>query len=116
MATLETVETDRRPAVFAPVDGDELRRRELGTFLRSRRERIRPEEVGLHSIRRRRTPGLRREEVAQLAGVGVTWYTWLEQGRDIRPSAQVLDAIARTLQFTAPEHSHLFTLAGVATT
>src|SRR5262245_43436701 len=116
MATLETVETDRRPAVFAPVDGDELRRRELGTFLRSRRERIRPEDVGLRSRRRRRTPGLRREEVAQLAGVGVTWYTWLEQGRDIRPSAQVLDAIARTLQFDAHEHSHLFTLAGVPAT
>jgi transcriptional regulator with XRE-family HTH domain len=67
-------------------------------------------------MRRRRTPGLRREEVAQLAGVGVTWYTWLEQGRDINPSAQVLDAIARTLQFDVHEHSHLFTLAGVATT
>jgi transcriptional regulator with XRE-family HTH domain len=67
-------------------------------------------------MRRRRTPGLRREEVAQLAGVGVTWYTWLEQGRDINPSAQVLDAIARTLQFDAHEHSHLFTLAGATTT
>jgi transcriptional regulator with XRE-family HTH domain len=58
---------------------------------------------------------LRREEVAQLSGVGVTWYTWLEQGRDIHPSAQVLDAIARTLQFDAHEHAHLFTLAGVRT-
>ena len=67
-------------------------------------------------MRRRRTPGLRREEVAQLAGVGVTWYTWLEQGREINPSAQVLDAIARTLQFDVHEHSHLFTLAGIATT
>ena len=67
-------------------------------------------------MRRRRTPGLRREEVAQLAGVGVTWYTWLEQGRDINPSPQVLDAIARTLQFDIHEHSHLFTLAGVAST
>ncbi|HJU46827.1 MAG TPA: helix-turn-helix transcriptional regulator, partial [Gaiellaceae bacterium] len=66
--------------------------------------------------RRRRTPGLRREEVAQHAGVGVTWYTWLEQGRDIHPSAQVLDAIARTLQFDSHEHAHLFTLAGVAAT
>ena len=96
-------------------NGTELRRRELGAFLRSRRERIRPEQVGLRSLRRRRTPGLRREEVAQLAGVGVTWYTWLEQGREINPSPQVLDAIARTLQFDAHEHSHLFTLAGVAT-
>jgi transcriptional regulator with XRE-family HTH domain len=67
-------------------------------------------------MRRRRTPGLRREEVAQLAGVGVTWYTWLEQGREINPSAQVLDAIARTLQFDVHEHAHLFTLAGIATT
>ena len=93
-----------------------MRRRELGTFLRSRRERVRPEDVGLRLTRRRRTPGLRREEVARLAGVGVTWYTWLEQGRDINPSAQVLDAIARTLQFDRHERSHLFTLAGVATT
>jgi transcriptional regulator with XRE-family HTH domain len=96
-------------------NGDELRRRELGAFLRSRRERVKPDDVGLRSLRRRRTPGLRREEVAQLAGVGVTWYTWLEQGRDIHPSPQVLQAISRTLQFDAHEHAHLFTLAGVAT-
>jgi transcriptional regulator with XRE-family HTH domain len=98
------------------LNGTELRRRELGAFLRSRRERIRPEQVGLRSMRRRRTPGLRREEVAQLAGVGITWYTWLEQGRDINPSVQVLDAIARTLQFDSHEHAHLFTLAGFAAT
>jgi transcriptional regulator with XRE-family HTH domain len=98
------------------LNGAELRRRELGAFLRNRRERVQPEVVGLRSSRRRRTPGLRREEVAQLAGVGVTWYTWLEQGRDINPSAQVLDAIARTLQFDSHEHSHLFTLAGLAAT
>jgi transcriptional regulator with XRE-family HTH domain len=107
------------PATVTPLarsNGNELRRRELGSFLRSRRERITPEQVGLRPLRRRRTPGLRREEVAQLAGVGVTWYTWLEQGRDINPSAQVLDAVARTLQLDAHEHSHLFTLAGVATT
>jgi len=93
----------------------ESRRREIAAFLRSRRERISPEQVGLPSSRRRRTPGLRREEVAQLAGVGVTWYTWLEQGRDINASPQVLDAIARTLQFDAHEHAHLFTLAGLPT-
>jgi transcriptional regulator with XRE-family HTH domain len=115
MATVETETNGAAPAVF-PANGTELRRRELGAFLRSRRERIGPEQVGLPPSRRRRTPGLRREEVAQLAGVGVTWYTWLEQGRDIHPSAQVLDAIARTLQLDAHEHSHLFTLAGVATT
>src|SRR5262245_18200332 len=87
--------------VPAQTNGNEVRRRELGTFLRSRRERLRPEQAGLPPSRRRRTPGLRREEVAQLAGVGVTWYTWLEQGRDIRPSAQVLDAVGRTLQLDA---------------
>lgn len=110
MAALETV------AARAQTNGNELRRRELGAFVRSRRERVTPEQVGLPPSRRRRTPGLRREEVAQLAGVGVTWYTWLEQGRDINPSAQVLEAIARTLQFDAHEHSHLFTLAGVSAT
>jgi transcriptional regulator with XRE-family HTH domain len=92
------------------------RRRELAAFLRSRRERLRPEQVGLPPSRRRRTPGLRREEVAQLAGVGVTWYTWLEQARNINASPQVLDAIARTLQFDSHEHAHLFTLAGLPTT
>src|SRR5712664_111260 len=74
-----------------------LRRHELAAFLRSRRERITPEDAGLPSGHRRRTAGLRREEVAQLSGVGVTWYTWLEQGRDIVPSAQVIDALARAL-------------------
>ncbi|OXM74468.1 MULTISPECIES: helix-turn-helix transcriptional regulator [Amycolatopsis] len=92
---------------------DEIRRRELASFLRSRRERISPEQVGLPSGGRRRTPGLRREEVAQLAGVGVTWYTWLEQGRDIRASEQVLNAIARTLRLDPYERSHLYTLAGL---
>jgi len=105
-------------AVSAPpvVDADSIRRDELAGFLRSRRERIGPEQVGLIRSRRRRTPGLRREEVAQLAGVGVTWYTWLEQGRDIHASPQVLDAISRTLLFDAHERAHLFTLAGAADT
>jgi transcriptional regulator with XRE-family HTH domain len=92
------------------------RRQELAAFLRSRRERLRPEQLGLPRSRRRRTPGLRREEVAQLAGVGITWYTWLEQGREINPSPQVLEAIARTLRFDAHERTHLFTLAGVTVT
>src|ERR687887_1269033 len=92
---------------------DVVRRRALATFLRSRRERITPEQVGLIAGGRRRTPGLRREEVAQLAGVGVTWYTWLEQGRDINVSAQVLDAVARTLRLDRLERNHLFTLAGL---
>lgn len=98
------------------MSSSELRRRELGAFLRNRRERLQPEQVGLPLSRRRRTPGLRREEVARIAGVGVTWYTWLEQAREINASPQVLDAIARTLQFDSHEHAHLFTLAGLPTT
>jgi transcriptional regulator with XRE-family HTH domain len=90
-----------------------LRRSELAAFLRSRRERISPENVGLPAGHRRRTAGLRREEVAQLAGVGVTWYTWLEQGRPIRASVQVLEAVARTLQLDIAERQHLFRLAEV---
>ncbi|WP_052851112.1 helix-turn-helix transcriptional regulator [Streptomyces avicenniae] len=89
------------------------RRPELGAFLRSRRGRIRPEDVGMPPGFRRRTPGLRREEVAQLAGVGVTWYTWLEQGRPINVSAQVLDAVARTLRLDQAERQHLYHLAEV---
>lgn len=92
---------------------DRIRRRELAAFLRSRRERLSPAEVGLPPGGRRRTPGLRREEVALLAGVGVTWYTWLEQGRDINASEQVLEAIARTLLLDAHERAHLFTLSGI---
>jgi len=88
------------------------RRHELSAFLRSRRERISPEQVGLPATGRRRTPGLRREEVAQLAAVGVTWYTWLEQGRDIQVSTQVLDAVARALLLDRTERAHLFALAG----
>ena len=102
--------------VLNGVTSSESRRRELAAFLRSRRERLAPEQVGLSPSRRRRTPGLRREEVAQLAGVGVTWYTWLEQARNINASPQVLDAIARTLRFDSHEHAHLFTLAGLPTT
>jgi transcriptional regulator with XRE-family HTH domain len=93
-------------------DTAEVRRRELAAFLRSRRERISPDQVGLTTSGRRRTPGLRREEVAQLAGVGVTWYTWLEQARDINVSEQVLQAIAGTLRLDPHERAHLFTLAG----
>lgn len=92
-----------------------MARRELGDFLRSRRERLRPDHVGLPVTGRRRTPGLRREEVAVLAGVGVTWYTWLEQGRPINVSTQVLTAVARALQLDAAETQHLRRLAGVST-
>ncbi|MGO6681795.1 helix-turn-helix transcriptional regulator [Rhizobium leguminosarum] len=91
-------------------DTFEARRREFAAFLRSRRERLTPSEVGLPEGFRRRTPGLRREELAMLAGVGTTWYTWLEQGRDIRPSMQVLNALADALRLDEAERRHLFTL------
>jgi transcriptional regulator with XRE-family HTH domain len=89
------------------------RRGELADFLRSRRARLTPQDMGLPPGLRRRTPGLRREEVAQLAGVGITWYTWLEQGRPINASPQVLDAIARTLRLEQVEREHLYRLADV---
>jgi transcriptional regulator with XRE-family HTH domain len=89
------------------------RRDELGQFLRNRREGLNPSDLGLPAGARRRTPGLRREEVAQLAGVGVTWYTWLEQGRAINASASVIDAIARTLRLDQAEREHLYRLADV---
>ncbi|GHF34867.1 DNA-binding protein [Streptomyces mashuensis] len=101
-------------AAVAAGTADAVRRRELAVFLRSRRERITPEQAGLPRGPRRRTPGLRREEVAQLAAVGVTWYTWLEQARDIQVSAQVLDAVARALLLDRGERAHLFALAGTA--
>ncbi|MFF4468225.1 helix-turn-helix transcriptional regulator [Streptomyces sp. NPDC001599] len=90
-------------------------RRELGDFLRSRRERVTPQQAGLPSTGRRRTPGLRREEVAVLAAVGVTWYTWLEQGRPINVSTQVLRAVARVLHLDEVEQRHLHRLAGSST-
>jgi transcriptional regulator with XRE-family HTH domain len=88
------------------------RRRQCGEFLRSRRARLKPSDVGLPEGFRRRTPGLRREEVALLAGVGTTWYTWLEQGRDVRPSAAVLSALADALRLDATERCHLYILNG----
>ena len=104
MATVTTANGQHRTA---PPD----RRAELAAFLRTRRERITPEQAGLPPGSRRRTPGLRREEVAQLSGVGVTWYTWLEQGRPINASPQVLTAIARILLLDQAEREHLFRLA-----
>ncbi|WP_370881923.1 helix-turn-helix transcriptional regulator [Labrys wisconsinensis] len=89
----------------------QARHQEFGAFLRSRRERLTPASVGLPDGVRRRTPGLRRDEVALLAGVGTTWYTWLEQGRDVRPSPEVLAALARALQLDPAERRHLFLLS-----
>jgi len=93
---------------------DMVQREDLAAFLRSRRETTDPVAVGLQPGPRRRTPGLRREELAQLAGVSVTWYTWLEQARDISVSRQVIDSLARVLRMDPPERAHLFTLAGLA--
>ncbi|ANZ39012.1 transcriptional regulator [Lentzea guizhouensis] len=87
-------------------------RREMGTFLRSRRERLTPAQAGLPRTSRRRTPGLRREELAVLAGISATWYTYLEQGRDVQASDQVLDALASALGLDPSEKDHLFRLAG----
>ncbi|MEV6287930.1 helix-turn-helix transcriptional regulator [Kribbella sp. NPDC051770] len=87
------------------------RRAELAEFLKARRAQVSPAAVGLPAGGRRRTPGLRREELAQLAGVGVTWYTWLEQGRPINVSGQVLDAVATTLGLSDIEREHLYRLA-----
>lgn len=95
----------------APVALSDTRRREFAAFLRSRRERLTPEDVGLSPGFRRRTPGLRREEVALLAGVGSTWYTWLEQGRDVNPSIEVLSALAKALKLDPAERQHLFLLS-----
>lgn len=88
-----------------------LRRQELGAFLRAARERMDPASAGSATTPRRRTPGLRREEVASLAGVGLTWYTWLEQGRPINASRQVLCAVARALELTVDETNHVLVLA-----
>jgi transcriptional regulator with XRE-family HTH domain len=88
-----------------------LNRAELATFLRTRRDRLRPADVGLPSAGRRRTPGLRRQEVAQLAGISVDYYIRLEQARGPHPSRQVLTAIARALMLTTDEREYLFRLA-----
>ncbi len=86
-------------------------RSEFGDFLRSRREKLTPKAVGLSSGRRRRTPGLRRQEVAELAGIGVDWYIRLEQGRTVSPSVTTIDALARALRLNKIEHAHLRALA-----
>jgi len=89
---------------------DQVRLQALSDFLKTHRAKLQPSEVGLPAGGRRRTPGLRREEVAQIAGVSTTWYTWLEQGRDIQMSAQVLDRIAYALQLNEDERSYLLML------
>src|SRR4051794_5910636 len=92
--------------------GMEMDRKELADFLRRSRERLRPQEVGLTAGPRRRTPGLRREEVSQLAGMSADYYMRLEQARSPQPSPQLLGALARALRLTLDERDHLYVLAG----
>ena len=87
-------------------------RRELGDFVRARRESLTPSEIGLATGGRRRTPGLRREEVAQLCGLSTTWYTWIEQGREISASPGALERLAGALRLSRAERAYLFELAG----
>ena len=103
------IENDRIKEFRAMNEGE--RRKALADFLRSRRARLSPADVGLPAGARRRTPGLRREEVAQLAHISASWYTALEQGRDVRPSEQVLDSLAEALRLSPAEKRHLFLLA-----
>ena len=111
-STDNTVSEDHGPAgpAAAGRHTSERRRAELADFLRNRRASLQPHDVGLPGGGRRRTPGLRREEVAQLAGVGATWYTWLEQGRDVRASLDVLEGLARALRLNQAERTHLVLL------
>ncbi|HEX3974084.1 MAG TPA: helix-turn-helix transcriptional regulator [Stellaceae bacterium] len=95
-----------------PVTASSDRRRELGGFLRAQREKLSPATVGLAAGARRRTPGLRREEVAQLSGISATWYTWIEQGRDVSISPHALARLGEALQLGRAERAYLFELAG----
>ncbi len=88
-----------------------MQRVQLSDFLKSCRARLSPAAVGLPPAGRRRTPGLRREDVAALAGLSATWYTWLEQGRDVRASDRVLESLSRTLRLSGEERDYLFSLA-----
>ena len=88
-----------------------MQRAQLSEFLKSCRARLSPASMGLPAAERRRTPGLRREDVAALAGLSATWYTWLEQGRDVRASDRVLESLSRTLRLSSEERDYLFSLA-----
>jgi transcriptional regulator with XRE-family HTH domain len=90
----------------------DVTRKELGAFLRRKRNEVDRSAHDLPPVGRSRTTGLRREEIAFLSGVSVTWYTWLEQGRSINPSRQVIDAVAVNLRLTAAEHDYVLGLAG----
>lgn len=113
-ATSATATCGAADAVDAGHDGSPLRRQALGEFVRSARARITPQMAGLPAGMRRRTPGLRREEVAQLSGISVTWYTWIEQGREVSVSPAVWARIASVLQLARAERAYLFELAECA--
>lgn len=89
----------------------DTRRKELGEFLQAMRQRGSPEAFGFPSGNRRRTQGLRREEVAQLAGISATWYTWIEQGREVNVSSDALDRLAKALKLSRSERAYLFDMA-----
>jgi transcriptional regulator with XRE-family HTH domain len=105
---------ERKLSATKPAQAQTVRRNAamIGEFLKTRRRQLVRAHLGLPAIAGRTTCGLRREEVAYLAGVSITWYTWLEQGRDVTASRQVLDALARTLRLSAAEHVYLLSLAG----
>lgn len=105
--------TERSAATFPPARA-QVDRAQLAAFLRACRERLQPAAAGLPTGRRRRTPGLRREEVARLASMSVDYYVRLEQGRGPRPSRELLASLARALRLSGDEHDHLFHLAGEA--
>lgn len=104
--------TTRLNAMMEVIEMDDKNRLDaLSSFLKTKRSQIKPESIGIPAGTRRRTPGLRREEVAHLAGVSTTWYTWLEQGRDIKVSTSVLDCISTALQLNHDERAYLYDLA-----
>jgi transcriptional regulator with XRE-family HTH domain len=106
-----TADTGSATTSFASPDPDAQRRRDLALFLKTKRAALAPQSVGLQPGRRRRASGLLREEVAQRAGISPAWYTWMEQGREISPSTEVLEQLAEALLLTASERTHLLTLA-----
>ncbi|WP_240756099.1 helix-turn-helix transcriptional regulator [Pandoraea sp. XY-2] len=112
MKTTPIPKPDLAPDAPAPHGDDARQRRALGDFLRAHRERLTPAAAGLPPLGRRRTPGLRREEVAQLCGLSATWYTWIEQARDVSISAGALAAVAGALRLSRAERAYLFDLAG----
>ncbi len=110
MHSCATAPTQPAPPAAA---ADRARREALAEFLRARRESLQPEDIGVPRRGRRRVKGLRRHEVADAAAVSVTWYTWLEQGRDIHATPQVIESLARALRLDDSSHSHLRRLAGL---